>query len=68
MKKLVGLIVAGVAIKYFLDSQQGRQLAKQVKDWLGEAQDKMSDIVQRTTDTVRQAASNVDVANPGTNG
>jgi hypothetical protein len=49
MKKLLALVIAGVAIKYFLDSEQGKQLQNQLKDWLGDVQDTFNETVNTAT-------------------
>lgn len=52
MKKLLVLIGLGVAIKYFLDSDSGRDVKNQVKDWLKEAQDGFSDKLEMAKEKV----------------
>lgn len=39
MKKLLVLAAVGVAIKYFLDSENGKEVKSAIRDWFGEAQD-----------------------------
>lgn len=55
MKKLLLLVAAGVAVKYFLNSEHGKEAGKQVKDWLGEAQDSLKDVMGRAGKKAKQA-------------
>ncbi len=53
MKKLLALVIAGVAVKYFLDSEQGKQLQNQLKGWLGEVQDTFTDSMDNANGRVK---------------
>lgn len=64
MKKLLALIVVGVAVKYFLDSEQGRQLKNQVMDLLAEAQDTFTEGINKATGRIAQTARQADQALP----
>jgi hypothetical protein len=59
MKKLLTLVIAGVAVKYFLDSEKGQSLKTQLKGWLGEAQDAMKETVNRASGNVNQVADRI---------
>lgn len=39
MKKLLILAAVGVAVKYFLDSENGKEVKSTIKDWFGDARD-----------------------------
>jgi hypothetical protein len=60
MKKILTLVALGVAVKYFLDTERGKELKKQVTDWLGEAEDTVKETFQQATDTIKQAAARAD--------
>jgi hypothetical protein len=49
MKKLLALVVLGVAVKLFLDSESGKEIKRHLQDWLAEAQDILGD----TLDTAK---------------
>ena len=52
MKKLLVLFGIGVAVKYFLDSESGKDMKKQVQNWLNEAQDALSGSLKNAGKTV----------------
>jgi hypothetical protein len=68
MKKLLTLVLAGVAIKYFLDSEKGNQMRSKVTQWLSDAQDEFGNLIDKTSQKVGQTVSKIDQTVPGTNG
>jgi hypothetical protein len=45
MKKLLTLLALGVAVKYLLDSEKGKEIKSQIKGWIGNAQDAVAETV-----------------------
>jgi hypothetical protein len=68
MKKLLTLVLAGVAIKYFLDSAKGNDVRTKLKGWLSEAQDSFSDLAGKVTQKAENIARNTDRSMPASNG
>lgn len=62
MKKLLVLAAIGVAIKYFLDSDSGKEAKDQVKSWLGDAKDYFDDYMKTAADKVQKVANNGRIA------
>ena len=60
MKKLLVLVAAGVALKYFLDSEKGDQVKRYVRDLLGDAREVLNDFFEKTSEKVENTASAVD--------
>jgi hypothetical protein len=60
MKKLVTLAVLGVAVKYFLDSESGKDIKRQIHDWLGEVQDMFSEKANAVKKEISAATPNMD--------
>ena len=60
MKKLLVLVVIGVAVKYFLDSEKGDELKSYVRDLLGDAQDTFNEFFSKTSDKIEDTANDVD--------
>jgi len=60
MKKILALIIVGVAVKYFLDSEKGRQLKSRVRDLLDEGLDAVNEKLETAASKVEQAAGKVD--------
>lgn len=57
MKKLLTLALAGIAIKYFLDSEKGNQVLIKLKDWLAEAQDRLDALIGQTEQKPEQLSA-----------
>jgi hypothetical protein len=57
MKKLLALVAVGVAVKYFLDSEQGKQVKKQVMDLLSELQDTFSEGINKAGGKITEVRS-----------
>lgn len=60
MKKLLALVVLGVAIKLFLDSEKGEEVKKEVKKWFNEMEDTLNKAVEKAFDKVENTAEKVD--------
>lgn len=60
MKKLLVLVAAGIALKYFLDSQKGDQVKDYVSSLLGDARQFLNDFFENASEKVENAASAVD--------
>lgn len=60
MKKLLGLIVLGVAVKLLLDSEKGDQIKAEVKRWWGKVEDVLDDVMEKAFDKVEDAGQKVD--------
>lgn len=56
MKKLLTLLALGVAVKYFLDSDKGKELKTQIKGWIGDAQDAVAETVGNLEDKAGKTA------------
>jgi hypothetical protein len=56
MKKLLTLVLAGVAIKYFLDSDSGRELKTRLQTWWDDAQSSMKDMGGKGSSAANSAA------------
>ncbi len=56
MKKLLTLLALGVAVKYFLDSEKGKELKTQIKDWANKAQDAVAETVGSLEDKAGKTA------------
>ena len=55
MKKLLALALLGAVVKYFLDSESGKDIKRQIHDWLGDAQD----LFTEKTDAVKKEIGSV---------
>jgi hypothetical protein len=60
MKKILALIIVGVAVKYFLDSDKGRQLKIRIRELLDEGLDAVNDKLETAAGKVERAAGRVD--------
>lgn len=59
MKKLVSLVIVGIAVKYFLDSESGKDIKRQLHDWLGDVQDLFSKHVDAAKKELASAGDNI---------
>jgi hypothetical protein len=60
MKKILALIVVGVAIRYFLSSEKGRQLKNRVRELLDEGLEALNEKLETAAGKVEDAAAKVD--------
>ena len=65
MKKLLVLAVIGIAIKYFLESEQGEQLKQKIRDLISRAEDAINEKLEAAAEKIENTASRVDQALPG---
>lgn len=65
MKKLLGIVVLGVAIKLLLDSEKGEEIKKEVRRWWDEMEDTINEAVKKALDKVEDTAAKVDNVLPG---
>jgi len=69
MKKILALVVVGVAIKIFLDSAKGQQLKGRIRQGVRNAEDKvnkkLTHVVENAFDKIENTASKIDRAIPG---
>ena len=64
MKKILALVVLGVAIKYFLDSEKGEEFKNEVRHWWDRVEDTLNDVVAKAFSKVETAAEKVDDITP----
>lgn len=57
MKKILTLLALGIAVKYFLDSEKGKDVKTQVKGWLGDAKDTFTDTLNGAERKIHKEAS-----------
>ena len=60
MKKLATIILFGVAVKFFLQSPQGRRLKRRMKEWLGKVEDGVNAGLENMTHKIERTAGRVD--------
>lgn len=60
MKKLATVILFGVAVKYFLQSPQGRRLKRKMREWLSKVEEGVNTRIENMTQKIEQTAGRVD--------
>lgn len=62
MKKLIVLAVVGVAVKLFLDSEQGVEIKRRIRNVIQDAQDSINGWLENVADKIEDTAADVDKA------
>lgn len=62
MKKLIALAVVGVAVKLFLDSEQGVEMKRRLRNVIQDAQDSINSWLEKVADKIEDTAADVDQA------
>jgi hypothetical protein len=60
MKKLLALVVAGVAIKFFLESEQGKDIKNKIISWLDDLEASWDNQAPAATQKIEQMANSTD--------